>query len=65
MVEIDGLWQVYTDHGQPICAGLVVENGMVTHCAPVLREWCLGRSMYDVSSWLAAGLGVWKMVKVR
>jgi len=31
----DGLYRVETKH---LCAGFVVERGVVTHCAPILRK---------------------------
>jgi hypothetical protein len=64
VTSADGLYQVYTDLGQPICAGLVVENGRVVHCAPIVRRKFLGTDIHHVYSWLAASLGVWKITKV-
>ncbi len=32
---IDGLYMVTTSY---LCAGFVVENGVVTRCAPILRN---------------------------
>lgn len=31
----DGLYQVKTKY---LCAGFVIEHGMVTRCAPILRK---------------------------
>jgi hypothetical protein len=31
----DGLWGVETSY---LCAAFVIENGKVTHCAPILRK---------------------------
>jgi hypothetical protein len=31
----DGLWQVTTPY---LCAGLVIQDGAVIHCAPILRK---------------------------
>jgi len=31
----DGLYQVTTRY---LCAGFVVRDGLVTHCAPILRK---------------------------
>lgn len=31
----DGLYQVTTSY---FCAGFVIENGNITHCAPILRN---------------------------
>ena len=35
MTQPDGLYQVTTTY---LCAGLVVEDGRVTWCAPILRR---------------------------
>lgn len=32
---MDGLYQVTTKY---LCAGFVVHNGVITHCAPILRN---------------------------
>jgi len=35
MALADGLYRVTTSY---LCAGFVVENGVVTDCAPILRK---------------------------
>jgi len=31
----DGLWRVTTPY---LCAGFIINNGVVVHCAPILRN---------------------------
>lgn len=35
MELVDGLYRVTTSY---LCAGFVIKEGLVTHCAPILRK---------------------------
>jgi hypothetical protein len=54
----DGLYQITgrDDYGRPFCAGMIVEGGEITECAPILR-WMWRGSSLVAAKWKMAAMG--------
>jgi hypothetical protein len=54
----DGLYQITgtDDYGRPFCAGMIVEHGEITYCAPILR-WMWHGSSLVAAKWKMAFMG--------